>query len=90
MTPDHKFIFSNSTILPTIEKTASFDKEILTREMYSWAREAFDLKRGTYILFLRTNKKWYKLEPTRKLSRYPLQKETMRVSIKKNVSFIGG
>jgi len=86
MTPDYKFIFSNSTILPAIEKPASFDKEILTREMYSWARDAFDLKRGTYILFLRTSKKWYKLEPTRKLSRYPLQKETMRVSIKKNVS----
>ena len=86
MPPEFNFLFRNSTIIPAIEKPISFDKEILVREMYSWAREAFDLKRGTYILFLRSGKKWYRLEPTRKLSGYPLQKETMRVSIKNTVS----
>ena len=86
MSPDHNFIFRNSTILPEIEKQVSFDKEIIIREMYNWAREAFNLKRGSYILFLRSGKKWYRLEPSRKLSRYPLQRETMRVSVKNNVS----
>jgi meiotic recombination protein SPO11 len=86
MSPDHHFIFRNSTILPEIEKQVSFDKEILVREMYNWAREAFNLKRGSYILFLRSGKKWYRLESSRKLSRYPLQKETMRVSVKNNIS----
>jgi len=86
MSPDHNFIFRNSTILPAIEKQVSFDKEILVREMYNWARDAFNLKRGSYILFLRSGKKWYRLEANRKLSRYPLQKETMRVSVKNNVS----
>lgn len=86
MSPDYNFIFRNSTILPAIEKKVSFDKEILVREMYNWVREAFNLKRGSYILFLRSGKKWYRLESSRKLSRYPLQKETMRVSVKNNVS----
>ncbi len=86
MSPDHHFIFRNSTILPAIEKQVSFDKEILVREMYSWAREAFDLKRGSYLLFLRSGKKWHRLESSRKLSRYPLQKEAMRVSVKNNIS----
>jgi len=86
MPPEFNFMFRNSTIIPALEKPISFDKEILVREMYSWAREAFDLKRGSYVLFLRSGKKWYKLEPTRKLSGYPLQKETMRVSIKNAVS----
>jgi len=85
MSPDSNFIFRNSTILPATERPASFDKDILVREMYSWARESFDLKRGTYILFLRSAKKWYKLEPSRKLSRYPLEKDTMRISVKRNV-----
>ena len=86
MPPEFKFIFRNSTIIPALEKPISFDKEILVREMYSWARETFDLKRGSFVLFLRSAKKWYKLESTRKLSRYPLQKETMKVSIKNAVS----
>jgi meiotic recombination protein SPO11 len=85
MSPDSNFIFRNSTILPATERPASFDKEVTVREMYNWARDAFDLKRGAFILFLRSGKKWYKLEPTRKLSRYPLDKETMRVSVKKHV-----
>ncbi|MCK4895782.1 MAG: hypothetical protein KAS47_03180 [Candidatus Heimdallarchaeota archaeon] len=86
MSSDYKFIISNSTVLPAIERTASFDKDIQVREIYSWARETFDLKRGSYVLFLRTFKKWYKLEPARKLSRYNLQKETMSISIKNSVS----
>ena len=86
MSPDHKFIFSNSTVLPAIERTAFFDKDILAREMYGWAKDTFDLRRGSFVLFLRSNKKWYKLEPTRKLSRYPLQKDTMHVSVKRTVS----
>ncbi len=86
MSPDYKFVISNSTVLPAIERTASFDKDILVREIYSWARDTFDLKRGSYVLFLRSFKKWYKLEPTRKLSRYNLQKDTMSISVKNTVS----
>ncbi len=86
MSPDYHFIFRNSTILPAIEKQVSFDKEILVREMYNWTKEAFNIKRGTYILFLRSGKKWHRLEPSRKLSRYPLQKDAMRVSVKNNIS----
>ncbi|MHA1482524.1 MAG: hypothetical protein ACTSQA_03695, partial [Candidatus Heimdallarchaeaceae archaeon] len=86
MSSDYKFVLSNSTVLPAIERTASFDKNIQVREIYSWARETFDLKRGSYVLFLRSFKKWYKLEPTRKLSRNNIQKETMSISIKNSVS----
>ena len=80
------FIFSNSTVLPATERAVSFSKEIVTREMYGWARDTFDLKRGSFVLFLRSGKKWYQLEPTRKLSRYPLEKATMNVSVKRTVT----
>ncbi len=86
MTEKSNFIFSNSTVLPAIERSTSFPKDVLVRELYSWARSTFDLKRGSFVLFLRSGKKWFFLEPTRKLSRYPLQKETMRVDIKRTVS----
>ncbi|MHA1199530.1 MAG: hypothetical protein ACTSQF_09415 [Candidatus Heimdallarchaeaceae archaeon] len=85
MTEQIDFTFINSTVLPATERDASFDKDILTREMYSWARDTFDLKRGTYTLFLRSSKKWYQLEPTRKLSRYSLEKQKMKVSVKQTV-----
>ena len=86
MSSEYKFIISNSTVLPAIERQANFAKDILVREIYSWVRETFDLKRGSYVLFLRSFKKWYKLEPTRKLSRYNLQKDVMTISVKNTVS----
>ena len=86
MTENYNFSFENSTVLPSSEKTTSFDKDILTRDMYSWARDIFDLKRGSYLLFLRSGKKWYLLEPTKKLSRYPLEKQAMKVSVKRTIS----
>ncbi len=85
MTEQYNFTFVNSTVLPATERSASFDRDVLTREMYNWARDTFDLKRGTYVLFLRSRKKWYELEPTKKLSRYSLEKQTMKVSVKRNV-----
>ncbi len=85
MTDDYNFIFINSTVLPATERSVSFDKEVLIRDMYNWVKDTFDLKRGTYILFLRSGKKWYQLEPTRKLSRYPLEKQTMKVSVKRTI-----
>ncbi|MCE7738950.1 MAG: hypothetical protein KAU62_00930 [Candidatus Heimdallarchaeota archaeon] len=86
MTEMSNFIFSNSTVLPATERAVGFSKEIVTREMYGWARDTFDLKRGSFVLFLRSGRKWYLLEPTRKLSRYPLEKTTMSVSVKRTVT----
>ena len=85
MTDQYNFTFINSTVLPATERPVSFAKEVLIREMYNWARDIFDLKRGSYVLFLRSGKKWYQLEPTRKLSRYPLEKQTMKVSVKRTI-----
>lgn len=85
MTEQYNFSFINSTVLPSTERSVSFDKEVNIREMYNWARDIFDLKRGAYVLFLRSSKKWYLLEPTKKLSRYPLEKQTMKISVKNTI-----
>ncbi len=85
MTNLYNFSFINSTVLPATERNTSFDKEVVIREMYNWVKDTFDLKRGTYVLFLRSSKKWYKLEPSRKLSRYPLEKQTMKISVKRTI-----
>lgn len=85
MTNLYNFSFINSTVLPATERNTSFDKEIVIREMYNWVKDTFDLKRGSYVLFLRSGKKWYKLEANRKLSRYPLEKQTMKISVKRTI-----
>ncbi|MHA1684807.1 MAG: hypothetical protein ACTSYD_00215 [Candidatus Heimdallarchaeaceae archaeon] len=82
----HSFIIRNSTLLPAVEKTVSFDSSTSISEIYTWVRENFELKKGKFVLFLKSNKKWYLLEERKTLSQYSLSKQPMRIDVKRKVS----
>ncbi|MHA1116505.1 MAG: hypothetical protein ACTSRR_01800 [Candidatus Heimdallarchaeaceae archaeon] len=83
---NYNFLVKNATILPSTEVKMSFDNSIQINELFQILQEEFELKKGSFVLFLRSGKKWYPLEKGKTLGNYPLKKELLRIEIKRKVS----
>ncbi|MCK4844050.1 MAG: hypothetical protein KAS95_00070 [Candidatus Heimdallarchaeota archaeon] len=83
---NYKFQIRNSTILPATEKNVDFEKETPIKEIQGWVSDTFDMSRTSFLLFLRSGKKWHKLETPKLLSDYNLQKDGMRIDVRKAVN----
>ncbi|UJG43233.1 MAG: hypothetical protein K9W46_12775 [Candidatus Heimdallarchaeum endolithica] len=82
----YNFLVKNATILPSTEVKMSFDNSIQINELYQILQDEFELRKGSFVLFLRSGKKWYSLDKGKVLSNYSLKKELMRIEIKRKVS----
>ncbi|MHA1874447.1 MAG: hypothetical protein ACTSVB_10055, partial [Candidatus Heimdallarchaeaceae archaeon] len=82
----YNFLVKNATILPSTEVKMSFDNSIQINELYQILQDEFELRKGSFVLFLKSGKKWYSLDKGKVLSNYSLKKELMRIEIKRKVS----
>ncbi|MHA1304810.1 MAG: hypothetical protein ACTSPI_14020, partial [Candidatus Heimdallarchaeaceae archaeon] len=83
---EYKFLVKNSTVLPSTEVKMTFDSSMDIKDVFNEIREEFELKRGSFVLFLRVGKKWYELDRNKTLDKYPLKKEQMRIEARRKVS----
>ncbi len=82
----YKFLIKNATILPSTEIKLTLDTSMAVSELYLLLKDEFELKKVSFVLFLRVGKKWYKLEENKKLSDYPLKNELMRIEVRRKIS----
>ncbi len=82
----YEFSIRNSTILPADERHYDFDETTTFEQIVDWVQEHFGLRKNTFVLFLRSRKKWFLLKEGSKLNDYELSKERMRIDVKRKIS----
>ncbi len=77
----------NSTVLPGTDHVAEIDPEMSVSAIERQLKELAEIpKSKKIVLFLRTRKKWYRLDPNKKLIDYPLEAGKSKIDIKRYVS----
>ena len=77
----------NSTILPGRDHVAEIDPEAKISVIERQLKEIAEIpKSKKIVLFLRTGKKWYRLDPDNRLIDYPLEEGKSKIDIKRYVS----
>ncbi len=77
----------NSTVLPGTNHEIDVQPEIKIKELHSLVKEVTGIpKKQRIVLFLKTGKKWYRLEEEKSLNNYPLDEKKSKLDIKRYVS----
>ncbi len=76
----------NSTTLPTEKAMIEIDLDWDVDDLKKTLKVEFGLPNLKFVPFLRSNKKWYRLEPKTKLSTYPFDGQKLEIDLKREVN----
>ncbi len=78
---------SNSTTLPTIQKTLEIDTDMKIDDLRKYLKDMFDITIPDFLLYLRSDKKWYLLgDWTKQIKDYPVSGKSLQIDIKRPVN----
>lgn len=75
----------NSTILPPEKGEIEIDLGWTVKELKQTLRVEFGLPNLKFVPFLRSNKKWFKLENDKKLADYPFDGKRLEIDLKREI-----
>ncbi|OLS21552.1 MAG: Type 2 DNA topoisomerase 6 subunit A [Candidatus Heimdallarchaeota archaeon LC_2] len=82
-----QFLCSNSMKIPSVLKTLEVDTSESIQEIKKQLKDEFEIPNLKFLLFLKSNKKWYKLENTKQLlDDFPIDGRGLQLDIKRFVS----
>ncbi len=76
----------NSTTLPVEHSILNLDTTWEMADLKKEVKKEFNLPNSKFVLFIRVKKKWYFLDPKKKLSDYDLKADKLEIDVKRDVS----
>lgn len=75
----------NSTTLPTDQRKIDIDETQDVKSLKRFLRDEFDLPNLKFMVFLRSDKKWYILDEKLSLGDYPMNGKNLQLDLKREV-----
>ena len=81
-----KLTCNNSLEIPTVQRKIEIETDDTVVDLKRLLRDEFGLENLSFLVFLKTNKKWYKLDDDQKpLSDYSFEGSGLQLDIKKPI-----